>query len=118
MKNRQAKLTYKIEMLNGYRRSGNRLRTIAAGFALTQDFSPPPHVTSLNTTLLLLTIIERYRRVTLRILAVVLFSRSHVLRLSRSVTSRAFFVALESPSMFVNLVVSSRLSFNLSCKIK
>ena len=112
MKNRQAKLPYKIDMLKGYRRSGNRLRTIAAGFALTQDFSPP-HVTSLHINLLLLTIIARYKRVTLRILAVVLFSRSHVLRLTRSVTSRAIFVALESSSMLVNLVVSSRLSFNL-----
>ena len=42
MKDQQAKLTYKIDMLKGYRRSGNRLRTIAAGFVLTQGFSPPP----------------------------------------------------------------------------
>lgn len=42
MKDQQAKLIYKIDMLKGYRRSGNRLRTIAAGFALTQGFSPPP----------------------------------------------------------------------------
>ena len=93
MKNQQAKLPYKIDMIKGYRRNGNLLRTIVASFVLTQGFSPPPHVTSLNITLHLLFIISLYNRVTLRILAIVLLSRSHVLRLARSVTSRAFFVA-------------------------
>ena len=52
MKNQQAKLPYKIDMIKGYRRNGNLLRTIVASFVLTQGFSPPPprHLVKYNFT--------------------------------------------------------------------